>query len=87
MAQPSMEELDRRVRQLEAAFGDALARFGLRLRDGVTLTDLATGAASLIEGAWLNQCLTRSHPRLPDEPISASLVRAGPLLWLGATVA
>ena len=84
VARPSMEEYQRRVEQFEAAFDGALGRFGLHLRDGVSLTDLATGAASLIEGVWLNQCLTHTHPRLPDEPISASLVRAGRLLWFGA---
>lgn len=84
VAGPSMAEYQRRVEQLEAVFAAALARFGLRLREGVHLSDLACGAASLIEGVWLNQCLTNTHPRRPDEPISASLVRAGRLLWQGA---
>ena len=39
----------------------------------------AGAAASLIEGAWLNQCLTA-----PDETF---LPRAGRLLWDGATTA
>jgi hypothetical protein len=84
VARPSMEEYGRRARQLEEAFGAALARFGLTLREGVTLPDLACGALSLIEGSWLNQCLTPAHPRSPAEPVSAALVRAGRLLWNGA---
>ena len=43
----------------------------------MTLADLAGAAASLIEGAWLNQCLT--------EPDDAFLRRSGRLLWAGAT--
>ena len=70
--------------QLEAIFADALAHFGLTLREGVALVDLACGAASLIEGVWLNQCLTGRHPRVADTPISATLVRAGRMLWRGA---
>lgn len=84
VTKPSMEEYERRVEQFEEAFGQALARFGLRLRDGVALSDLACGAASLIEGAWLNQCLTDRHPRRPEEPVSTALVQAGRLLWHGA---
>ena len=87
VAGPSMEEYKRRVEQFEKAFGEALARFDLRLRDEVSLSDLACAAASLIEGVWLNQCLTDSHPRRPDEPISAALMRSGRLLWHGAVAA
>ena len=87
VSRPSMEEYGRRVEQFEDAFGQALVRFGLRLRDGVTLSDLGCAAASLIEGAWLNQCLTDGHPRRPEEPVSAALVRAGRLLWHGAVAA
>jgi hypothetical protein len=76
---PSMEENGQWVEKLAAAFGAAIEHFGLRLRDGVTLADLAGAAASLIEGAWLNQCLTA-----PDD---AFLRRSGRLLWNGATTA
>ena len=65
--------------KLAAAFGEAVDHFGLQLRDGVTLAELAGAAASLIEGAWLNQCLTA-----PDD---AFLRRSGRLLWNGATTA
>ena len=64
----------------------ALARFGLELREGTTLRDLASAIASLVEGVWLNQCLTRRHPSDPSEPIATLLRRSGRLLWLGATL-
>jgi hypothetical protein len=84
IAGPSMDEFRRRVGQIEAAFAAAIDRFGLRLRDGVSLTDLACAAASQIEGVWLNQCLTGGHPMQPDQPTEAALIRAGRLLWTGA---
>jgi hypothetical protein len=74
---PSMEEHAQWVEVLERAFGEAIEHFGRRLRDGAALADLAGAAANLIEGAWLNQCLTP-----PDD---AFLRRAGRLLWDGAT--
>jgi hypothetical protein len=70
----------------EAALSGALDHFGLRLRAGTTVRDLASAVASLVEGVWLNQCLTRRHPSEPSEPISTLLRRSGRLLWLGATV-
>jgi hypothetical protein len=82
---PSMEEHRQWIARLEDAFAEAIEHFGLRLRDGVALADLAGGAASLIEGAWLNQCLTTSHPSEPGEPSDAFLRRSGRLLWDGAT--
>ena len=51
----------------------------------MTITDLATAAAALIEGAWLNQCLTGAHPAHPAEPAAEALRRSGRLLWRGAT--
>ena len=45
-----------------ASFGEALEHFGLTLREGTTLNDLACAIASLIEGVWLNQCLTDAPP-------------------------
>ena len=84
VAEPSMDEFRRRVGQIEGAFGAALERFGLRLREGVALSDLACGAVNLIEGAWLNQCLTAAHPLRSNEPVPEALIRAGRLLWRGA---
>jgi len=77
VSKPSMEEQGQWIERLEREFGAAIEHFGLRLREGVTLTDLAGAASSLIEGAWLNQCLTP-----PDDTF---LRRSGRLLWNGAT--
>jgi hypothetical protein len=59
--------------------------FGRELDEGTTITDPATAAAALIEGAWLNQCLTAAHPARPAEPAAEALRRSGRLLWRGAT--
>jgi hypothetical protein len=82
---PSMDEHRQWVARLERELGHALEHFGMELREGTTLNDLAGGIASLIEGVWLNQCLTTRHPTRPSEPIAAMLRRSGRLLWLGAT--
>jgi hypothetical protein len=82
---PSMDEHLQWVARLERELAHALEHFGLELREDVTLNDLAHGLASLIEGVWLNQCLTTRHPSRPSEPTSEMLRRSGRLLWLGAT--
>ena len=80
IAGPSMDEFGRRAAQIEAVFAEALAHFGLSPRAGSSLSDLARGAASLIEGVWLNQCLARAYLEDSDLPISETLVRAGSML-------
>lgn len=80
-----MEEHRRWLEQLEVLLGQALNHFGLTVRTGMTVNDLACAVASLIEGVWLNQCLTSYHPCDPSEPIATVLHRAGRMLWLGAT--
>jgi hypothetical protein len=82
---PSLEEQAQWLKQLEGVFQKALTHFGVDLREGTTLNDLAYAAASLVEGVWLNQCLTTRHPNDPSQPISMALRRSGLLLWLGAT--
>jgi hypothetical protein len=82
---PSMEELKLFITQLERLFGEVIDHFGLRLHKGTTLTDIAAGMASLIEGIWLNQCLTMTHPGDDSQPIAAHMVRSGRLMWRGAT--
>jgi hypothetical protein len=82
---PSMEEYGHWVERLERVLGGALEHFDLALRDGTTLTDLAAAVASLVEGAWLNQCLTTRHPSDASQPVAALLQRSGRLLWHGAT--
>ena len=84
VAGPSVDEYRQWVAQLEAVLGRALDHFGLRLRAGTTINDLACGVASLVEGVWLNQCLTARHPSEPSAPIAETLRRSGRLLWRGA---
>jgi hypothetical protein len=81
---PSLEEWRQWVRRLEEVLERAVAHFGLALRDGLTSTDLACAVASLIEGVWLNQCLTTRHPLHGSEPVATMLQRAGSMLWQGA---
>ena len=85
VSEPSMEEHLQWVRRLEQVLGEAIDHYRLRLREGTTLTDLAGAVASLIEGAWLNQCLTTRHPSDPSETSATFLRRSGRLLWEGAT--
>ena len=82
---PSLAEHVQWVERLEQVFAGVIEHFGLTLREDATLNDLACAAAGLIEGAWLNQCLTARHPTAPSEPIAALLRRSGRLLWRGAT--
>jgi hypothetical protein len=57
----------------------------MKLRKGTTLNDLACATGSLIEGVWLNQCLSTRHPSDPSQPVATVLRRSGLLLWRGAT--
>ena len=82
---PSMEEHVQWLAKLEEALQGALDHFARRLREGVSVTDLACALASQVEGVWLNQCLTRRHPTDPEEPIATALRRSGRLIWRGAT--
>ena len=84
---PSMEEHLQWLDKLGQVLDEALDHFGASLREGTTVNDLACAIASMVEGVWLNQCLTRHHPSDPTEPISTVLCRSGRLLWLGATEA
>lgn len=81
----SIEEYVQWVKQLEQVFAYALDHFDLVLRQRVTINDLACAAASLIEGVWLNQCLTLRHPCDASEPVVALLRRSGQIMWQGAT--
>ena len=83
---PSMAEHVQWVAKLEGALAAALEHFGVALRDDTTVNDLACACASLVEGVWLNQCLTSRHPFRAAEPIADVLRRGGRLLWRGATL-
>jgi hypothetical protein len=86
VSRPSMKEYVQWLRRLERILAEALDHFGLALRDGTTINDLACALASLIEGVWLNQCLTKQHPCEPSEPVAALMRRSGRLLWHGSVV-
>ena len=85
VSRPSIEEHVQWLDRLERVLGDALDHFDLTLREGTTVGDLACAFASVIEGVWLNQCLTTRHPSDTSEPIATVLRRSGRLIWLGAT--
>ena len=76
IARPSLAEHAEWRRRLEDVLGRALEHFGRALREEVTLADLASAVASLVEGAWLNQCLTRRHPADEQQPAATALVRS-----------
>lgn len=80
----SLAEYVQWVKRLEQCLEQALHHFGLRLRESVALNDLACAIASIIEGVWLNQCLSDRHPCDPSQPVATSLRRSGRLLWQGA---
>jgi len=85
VSKPSLDEYVRWVERLETVFKQALDYFGLALRADTTANDLACAVAGMIEGVWLNQCLSTRHPTDPSEPVSTVLRRSGRLLWRGAT--
>jgi hypothetical protein len=85
VSRPSLEEFRTSVTELEPLLRRALDQFELDLVADTTLTDLAVAITNLVEGAWLNQCLTSDHPLESDQPIAEALRRSGRLLWRGAT--
>ncbi len=85
ISQPSVAEYAQWLGALERLYQQALEHFGLELQDDVTLNDLACATGSLIEGVWLNQCLSTRHPSDASKPIDAVLRSSGRLLWRGAT--
>ena len=84
ISRPGLEEWLQWVGRLEEVLRQAIAHFDLELREDTTATDLACAVASLVEGVWLNQCLTGRHPANVAEPIATLLRRAGSMLWRGA---
>ncbi len=85
VSRPSIEEQVQTLEGLVQVLEGALDHFDLTVREDTTVADLASAIASLVEGVWLNQCLTSRHPSDPSEPIATLLRRSGRLLWLGAT--
>ena len=85
VSRPSIEEQVQMLERLVEVLEHALDHFGLTVREDTTVSDLASAIASLVEGVWLNQCLTARHPTDPSEPIATLMRRSGRLLWRGAT--
>ncbi len=86
IAGPSVDENRAWQARLEVAFQAAIDHFGMTLRAGTTIGDLACAVAGIVEGLWLNQCLTTRHLSDPSEPIATAMRRSGRLLWQGATL-
>jgi hypothetical protein len=86
IAGPSVTENREWMTQLELVFQDAIDHFDVTMRPGTTVSDLACAVAGIVEGLWLNQCLTNHHPSDPSEPIASAMRRSGRMLWLGATL-
>jgi hypothetical protein len=85
ICRPAMEEHVLWLEQLEAVLQGALQHFGRTLRSGTKISDLACAVAHLVEGVWLNQCVTLAHPREPGATIIDVMLRSGRMLWNGAT--
>ncbi len=86
VAEPSMHEFRHSAEHLESAcIRPALAHFSLAVRPPWTPLDLATAMGSLVEGLWLNQCLSRDHPTRVGAPAAQVARDALTMLWQGAT--
>jgi len=68
---------------LEPAFG----HFGLDLRPGTTLDDVAVAVASSIEGVWLSASLSEHDPLGRSQTVRETLATTLLLIVRGATVA
>jgi AcrR family transcriptional regulator len=86
IAEPSMHEFRHSAERLEATcVAPALGHFDLVMRPPWTPLDLASAMNSLVEGLWLNQCLSRAHPTREDAPTGEAARNAIRMLWQGAT--
>ncbi len=86
IADPSMREFRHSAERLEAeCVRPALERFGLELRPPWTTMDVASAMNSLVEGLWLNQCLTAEHPTRAGLAAAEAARNAFRMLWQGAT--
>lgn len=86
IAEPSMREFRHSAERLEAdVVGRGLAYFGLEIKPPWTPLELAAAMQSLIEGLWLNQCLSDQHPTTQGAPSAQAARNAVRMLWEGAT--
>jgi hypothetical protein len=86
IAEPSLHEFRHSAERLESdCVAPALERFSLEVRPPWTAGDLATAMNSLVEGLWLNQCMSRDHPTRAGTPVAEATRAALQMLWQGAT--
>jgi hypothetical protein len=86
IAEPSLHEFRHSAERLEAdCVAPGLEHFSLEVRPPWTARDLATAMNSLVEGLWLNQCLSRDHPTREGAPVAEAARTALRMLWQGAT--
>jgi hypothetical protein len=86
IAEPSMREFRHSAERLEVrVVRPGLAHFGLEVRPPWTTLDLAAAMDSLIEGLWLNQCLSREHPTAQGAATAQAARNAVRMIWQGAT--
>lgn len=86
IAEPSMHEFRHSAERLETdCVIPALEHFSLALRPPWTPIDLASAMNSLVEGLWLNQCLSAEHPKRPGVSATSAARDALLMLWQGAT--
>ena len=86
VAADSIEELQHRItRYAHDVLEPALERFGLSLAPSTSVDDLALAVASVVEGFWLNACLSLDDPIGRPGGITSSLATALRLVIRGAT--
>jgi hypothetical protein len=86
IAEPSMREFQHSAARLDVdVLRGGLAHFGLEVKPPWTSLHLAAAMQSLIEGLWLNQCLSDRHPTSEGAPAAQAARTALRMLWEGAT--
>jgi hypothetical protein len=85
IAEPSLREFQHSARLDADVLQRGLAHFGLEVKPPWTSLHLAAAMRSLVEGLWLNQCLSDRHPTSEGEPAAQAARTALRMLWEGAT--
>ena len=86
IAEPSMHEFRHSAERLEVeCVRPALEHFSLEVRPPWTASGLASAMNSLVEGLWLNQCLSAEHPTRAGVLPAQAARDALRMLWEGAT--
>jgi hypothetical protein len=85
IAEPSLDEYRHRVQIVaDDLISLALAQFDLQLAKPHSLTDLASAFVTLVEGHWLNACLSPKDPVNQTRSLEAALATALKMLFAGA---